>query len=404
MHLKLFSLLLTTTLCLTSCEISVNRTSTQGGYTFDKVGEKRSRSESGALEGEVYSVAIDQMFGQVTVQATDGAPEFSWDLSCWGTTAEDAERHLNEIRLEHTASDGSHQFSLILPENKAPSLRGLESNLIVKIPADANVKVENRFGDSQVRGIRGSVTGSCQHCSVNLEDLEGIVDWETSFDDLNASRISGGVLRNSHGALHIDQVSGNLEVETSFDTANITGVGGKLNATNKHAKLVITDITGPLDAQTSFALMSLTNIKGTATLKNSHGEIEGRELEGEIDAKTSFAKIDLESTCDRIKVENSHGSIDLKLMGSSVGFVELETSFGDISLEVSEELNPQIHVEESHGNVETNGIPVLLSEPASKEPKQNRIDLKVRHGDIKLSRHAASPNSEIVPSSAKVKD
>jgi len=267
MHLKLFCLLLTTALCLTSCEISVNRTSTQGGYTFDKVGEKLSRSESGALDGEVYSVAIDQMFGQVTVEATDGAPEFSWDLHCWGSTVEDAEMHLNEIRLEHTSPEGNHQFRLILPENTPPSLRGVESNLTVKIPANANVKVENRFGDSQVRGIRGSVTGSCQHCSVHLEDLEGIVDWKTSFDDLSASRISGGILRNSHGALHIDQVSGDLEVETSFDTANIKGVGGKLNATNKHAKLVISDITGPLDAQTSFALMSLTNIKGTATLQ-----------------------------------------------------------------------------------------------------------------------------------------
>ena len=211
-------------------------------------------------------------------------------------------------------------------------------------------------------------------------------------------------MRNTHRAIHIEQVSGDLEGEPSFDTANIKSVGGKLNATNKHAKLLISDITGPLDAQTSFALMSLTNIKGTATLKNSHGEIEGRELEGEIDAKSRFAKIDLESTCERIKVENSHGSINLKLMGSSVGFVDLETTFGDISLKVSEELNPQIHVEESHGNIETNGIPVLHSIPSSKEPMQNRINLKVRHGDIKLSRHTDRPNSEIVPSSAKVKD
>ena len=373
---------------LPACGGGSFRVTRTGNYSFDKTGEKRTSEDSGALDGPVVAIDISHEFGVVQVFGTDGPAEYSWTLSCWGRTPEDAERFLTEIRLEQNSAAGAHRFRLVLPEQPGNALRGVESMLTLRVPHETAVRVANSFGDAEVTGISGAVRGDCSHCSVELEDLSGTVDWETSFDDLRARRIAGGSLRNAHGELHVETVAGDLIAKTSFDDATIANVAGTLVATNEHGELTVTGVGGELTAETSFADLVVSELGGAVTLRNSHGEIRAEGVSGEVKASTSFAKVVINAASERVKIQNSHGDVQLALVGQRLREIELETSFADVALSVPAGLHPAVMVDQKHGDLKS-PLPVLVGGARPSRTDSGTLHLKVRHGDIKIEETTA---------------
>ena len=383
-----WALLACVTLTLASCGGGSFRVVNTGGYSFDKTGEKRTKEETGAIAGSMGTIEISHKFGEVRVFGSDGPPEFSWTLSCWGRTLEDAERFLEEITLERSETGSVHRYELKIPERPGNALRGVESLLTLHVPPSVEVRVKNSFGDAEVRNISGAVLGDCSHCSAELEDLTGRVDWKTSFDDLRARRIAGGTLRNEHGELHVEEVSGDLTAETSFDEATIVEVQGRLDAKNQHGKLTILRVRGPVRAETSFAGMTVERLAGDAVLRNSHGPIRAREIEGDLEVRTSFADLDLATYSERIRAENSHGDVTLALLGDSLEEVDVQTSFANLEVKVPMDLDPALVIDQKHGDVKS-PIPHLTpGSPMNATAGKGLIKLRVRHGDIELEESA----------------
>lgn len=384
-----WALLACLTLTLASCGGGSFRVvNTGGGYSFDKTGEKRTKEESGAIATSIGILEISHKFGEVRVFGSDGPPEFSWTLSCWGKTLDDAERFLEEITLERTETGSVHRYVLKIPEKPGSTLRGVESLLTLHVPPTIEVRVKNSFGDAEVRNISGSVLGDCSHCSAELEDLGGKVDWRTSFDDLRARRIAGGTLRNEHGELHVEEVAGDLTAETSFDEATIVEVAGRLEAKNQHGKLTVLRVRGPVQAETSFAGMTVERLAGDAVLRNSHGPIRAREIEGNLEVETSFADLDLATYSERIRASNSHGDVTLALLGDTLLEADVRTSFADLEVKVPMDLDPAVVIDQKHGDVKSPIPHLTAGSPMGAAAGKGLIKLKVRHGDIELEESA----------------
>jgi len=357
-----------------------------GSFTFDRTGEKAERVAAEPFDGGLAAIELDHRFGDVRVLAGDegSAPGYEWRLTCWGTTREDAERHCAEIRLEHEVREGAHRLTLVLPEEQERTLRGIESKLTVRVPPSVEVSIRNSFGDSEVRGISGLVTGRCAHGAAILADL-GPVDFETSFDDLTAERIGGGRLKNSHGAIRATDVRGDLSAETSFGELRIARVSGELKASNAHGDLIVEAVDGPLHATTSFADLRAEQVVSNSVLENSHGSIHARALEGEVRAETSFAGLDLETRGDQVWAANSHGDISITCAGGDLRRIEAETNFGDLSLELPPEVRPAIFLDHRYGDVKC-PYPVILDRSVPDlAPGVPEARLKVRHGDITVA-------------------
>lgn len=356
-----------------------------GGYQFDKTGELRTREEAAELPRELDRMEIDHRFGIVQVLAEEGAPRFEWKLSCWGRTPADAERFVAEIALERSGEGGLQRFRLVLPEDPGAALRGVESKLTLRVPAATAVRLKNQHGSVEVIGIAGKVTGEGAHCSARLEDLGAPVEFSTSFDDLHALRIAGGTLANQHGSLTVGTVSGDLAVETSFAAATISDVRGSLRAENAHGQLGIERVGGGVIATTSFASLTVVDVAGNAELRNAHGGITTRAIRGAVDAKTSFAGIEIECAGESAVVENAHGAIFLALTGAGIRSVAAETSFADLTLRLPAGARPAIIVDQKHGELDC-PIPSLgAANAASADANAPRVELRVRHGDIKVT-------------------
>ena len=358
-----------------------------GTYYFDRSGVERSDSESGAFEGTFTALEIDHRFGSVNITASDGPAGFEGTLSCWGRTAEDAARFIEEIQLEHTVTDGTHRLRLVVPKDPGPALRGIQHDLTIRVPASTRIDVREAHGRVSITGITDEVTGTCSHSSAELRQL-GMVRFETSFDDLLAEGIAGGTLKNSHGSIHVTGVSGDLNASSSFDAVQIVQVAGAVVAENSHGELEVEDVSGSVTAQTSFAPMRVERVQGSAHLRNSHGRIRARGIEGEIDAESSFDTIQLETAGETVKIENSHGDVELSVVGRELRRLEAETSFGDLRVKLPAGVRPAIFVDHRHGDIR---CPMPYRSDAGKAdspPGTPEARLKVRHGDLVVSEGA----------------
>lgn len=366
----------------------------QTGYQFDKTGELRTRTASEALSESVTVLDLDHKFGTVRVEVAPGPPRYDWSLKVWGRTVEDADLYVEQVALVRTTEGDTERLRLDFPESPGERLRGIESELMVWVPADTRLELRNQFGSVALRGLAGEVRGDCGHTSVELAELSGPVFWRTTFGSLTATRIGGGELYNSHGELLVEGVKGDLVAKTSFATATLQGIEGRLEVENSHGALTVGAVEGPLVAETSFAELDVTNVAGDVVLRNSHGGIRARAIGGALSARSNFGEIDLEAVGPRIEVENSHGAVRLVLLPAAqdrppLEWVRAGTTFGDLTLRLPAGLRPAISVDEANGAVES-AFPIHTSESAARTAAESsKVHLKIRQGTVRIEESAA---------------
>jgi len=389
------AILLAGILVLASCNrggVSVN------GYQFDRNGETANRHEEGAISAEIRSLKVDNHFGRVRIAVADGAPGWTWDLTCWADTEETAQEFTERIKLQIDGEGDGSSWTLILPPPPVPELRGVESNLTLAVPAATRVEVVNRFGDTEIQDVQGGTHARCQHGKLQLTGPGGEIDAETSFAELSAEGISGGRLVNRHGSISAVDVSGDLQAETEHGDLEVRGVSGELKVDNAHAEVTVEGVAGRAEITTSFADLRVENVEGEVVLRNAHGGIVGRRLRGNADVRTEFAQIDLEVNCPEVVCRNQHGQINLNLVGSGVRSVDAETSFSDLSVNVPGSSEPRIQAHTSYGKVDSD-FPVYTMQTGIDNFQdlgsgELRITLRNEHGDIRVNKSAEGGRGE----------
>ncbi len=368
--------------------------SSVNGYQFDRRGETASRHDEGQISAEIQSLTVDNHFGDVRIEVADGSPQWSWDLTCWANTRQRAEGFTEQIKLQIDEEGDRSSWTLILPKPPVPELRGVESNLTLAVPATVRVEVVNRFGNTEIRNVQGGTRARCRHGKLQLTGLGGQIDAETSFAALGAEGISGGKLVNQHGSIAAANVAGDLEARTRYGGVEIRGVSGKLKVHNAHGKVIAEGVAASAEIRTSFADIRVEDVDGEVVLDNQHGNISGRRLRGNARVQTAFGAIDLDVNCPELVCKNRHGAIKLNLAGPDVRSVDAETSFGNISVNVPESLQPKIQAQTSYGKVRSD-FPVFAMETGvdnfrNLDPGVLRMTLKNEHGDIRVNKSAES--------------
>ncbi len=388
-----------------NAEFSINgRSVSSGGYSFDFQGEKATHKTQGEIAAGTKSLVVDNRFGDVTITATKEAFGWDWELTCWSDTAEIAKQYTESIKLEATFKDGQQTLKLVLPKPPLDDLRGIKSNLIVRVPAKARLELENAHGASKIDGIAGGTKARCRHGKLELLNLAGTIDAATEHGDLTARDIEGGTLANKHGDITATNVDGNLTVSTEhgemqlnsvnasnkFGQLSANNVTGEFRARNEHGKLVADGILGAIDAETSFAKLEINNAGSNAKLRNEHGNINVRGAKGNVDVRTSFGHVDLETPSKQFVCRNEHGKIRIVATNAELQLIDAKTSFDDIQIQIPPSTKPTIEAGTKHGDIDSE-FPVLqlnsaVDNFAGLKESAARITLKNEHGDIRVKK------------------
>jgi len=216
------------------------------------------------------------------------------------------EIHQNDITFDQSSNDVTIRSKYREHDHWFHWTRDLKVRYNIRVPSHYNVKLSNSGGD------------------VDLGDLTGNADVHTSGGDVKIAHINGNVYgRTSGGDLKVASASGTLNVHTSGGDIQIESSGGAIEA------------------------------------KTSGGSIEVGRAASTVYAHTSGGGIRIREALDSIDAYTSGGSIHARLGRQPHSDSRLETSGGDVVLEIPTNLGASVDAHSSGGDIDTD-VPVTI--------------------------------------------
>jgi len=102
---------------------------------------------------------------------------------------------------------------------------GPRVNILVSVPAETDLNLENRAGRLEVAGVNGTIVAESSAGRINMQDCEGTVNARTKAGSINLKNVSGTVTaRSSAGSIKFDGALSNGEnwFRTSVGSIDIT--------------------------------------------------------------------------------------------------------------------------------------------------------------------------------------
>ncbi len=369
-----------------------------GGYRFDRRGQTATVQRDGDIFADVENIGVDNQYGKVRIEVTDGTPGWSWELTCWANTVELAEVFTQKIEMRVDQRSGRSSWTLGIPGRPSRRLRGVESKLTLKVPAAVKINVRNCYGESEILGVQGGTHARCQHGKLQLSDLAGDIDAETSYAPLTAERIPGAKLANRHGSITATDVEGALEGRTTHGEVSVSRAAGGVKVHNQHGSVVASEIAGPVEIEGYYADIELDDLAANTRVRNHHGKITGKRLRGNLDVQTDYDTIKLDVNCAKVVCKNWHGKVELHLSDPNLRLVRAENSYADLELNVAESLSPKIEAQTTHGSVKSD-LPVYAMGTGTDnfqglDESVPRITLKNQYGSIRIKKSAKGNSRE----------
>jgi hypothetical protein len=346
-----------------------------------------TRSSAGAIPGNIRLLEVENSFGSIRVITVETEPpQWSWKLMMQAQTDPLAQQWADASKCEETQAEGTLRLAVSLPESSGA--RRAQSDLEIRVPSSISVRTRNRFGRTEISGVKGDVDATGQNGAIELREIGGAVRAQTAFASLSADRTGPAILRNQNGRINATIVRGDLDAATSFGHLEAEEISGNVKARNQNGRIEISGVKGRADIQTSFATLRVEAVQGDATLANQNGQIDAREISGSVKAHTSFARMDVESTGSKVECHNRNGSIRILATSSQLASVEAETAFARLEVRLPAGLKPAIEARTSFADIESD-FPVLLKPKgedsfANLEPGAPRIRLRNQNGPIRV--------------------
>lgn len=381
--------------------------------------------QTAGIPGDLKDLEVNNGFGTIHITGTDnGTTGWTWKLAVRSRSNSVAQQIASGASCKAELDDGHLNLMVSLPDSKEP--HGIQSDLEISVPKSAAVRVQNRFGMTDIADLGGDVEAADENGRLEIRNIGGSVRARTCFDTLSVSNTGPATLRNQNGKIEAAAVHGLLDAQTSFDSLiakdiggaaalrnqngriEATGIGGPLEANTSFDSLVARDIGGPVhlrnqngsikvaqargdaDIQTSFDSLSVEGIQGDAILMNQNGAVTASGITGSVKVSTSFAAMEITGAGSKFVCHNQNGAIRLRASSTALTNIEAETSFSALEVYLPAGLKPAIQAQTTFANVESD-FPLLMKprgeDPfADVAPDTARITLQNQNGKISVVR------------------
>jgi hypothetical protein len=155
-------------------------------------------------------------------------------------------------------------------------------NYTIYLPADAALKVSNKYGNIYTTDHSGKVDISLSNGDLKAHHFSGNTSISTEFGNSSITKIDEGKLNISYGELFLDE-GRNLQLQTKSSEIHLTSIG-TLQLDSKRDKYYIQQVKS-LSGSSYFSRLSLENIHESINLSTKYGEVD---IKGFSDEFTTF--------------------------------------------------------------------------------------------------------------------
>jgi DUF4097 and DUF4098 domain-containing protein YvlB len=299
---------------------------------------------------------LDTKFGDITVNDVEGrllVNTNSGKITAGGIQAGSEQIDLNsefgDIRLEDSAAG----------EVKANS--GSGSLDLDKVAASGEVNITSRFGDIEYKsGSAEKLTAETNSGKVQLTGLtvEGLVFVKSEFGDILMTQVSGTSydLNTNSGVITLDRADGPVIANSGFGDIAVSNAGDAgLDLKTKSGEIKVSDTGGTIKAETGFGDIEITSTEATdLDLFTESGTIA---FTGPLGAGPHY-------------FETEFGDIRLQLPEEVAIDFDLETGFGDIRSDFQVTISGDIEEDHWKGAINDGGTSLTA------KTKNGNIDLE----------------------------
>jgi DUF4097 and DUF4098 domain-containing protein YvlB len=341
-------------------------------------------SEAQLTAGASPEVVVENAFGSVTIGAGgDGRVHARLRSVVFLPTEEAARAFASRVRLL-TSREGERISVGTNRSELRSSDVGLETHLVIEVPAAAAVKVENEhgglnvggvatarlnnaFGDVSLARVAGAAEVVARHGEVTVEGVGGELTLAHRYGDARVEDVAGAArLEAQHGELRVQRVGG---VRGRLQHANlkVEAVRGDLEVTGEHAAVEARDIAGAARVQTSYRRIAVAGVSGEARLTTSHGPLSAQDVGGPLLAESSYEDVSVAGIAGPVQIKVEHGGVSARGLerggriacsGDDVevdgfgGVLEIEAQRGDVRVTPRTALGSGLSVRAANGAVE----------------------------------------------------
>ena len=272
------------------------------------------------------------------------------------TSSEQQARREFESYKINTSVKGSTAW--IVAEAHGNKESNCADDFVIKVPRNLeSAKIETGGGNVMATGVAGRVEIESGGGSLHLDDIGGDAVAETGGGSIDVGSVQGDVsLQTGGGNIKIASAKGEIKAESGGgNVVVLSGLQGAVLETGG-GSIRVDKCSGTVKATTGGGSVELGEIGGPAEIETGAGSIRLASSKGRVQAQTGGGSIQLDGATS-VQAETSAGGIIVKLLSSAGAGGHsnstLETSAGDITVYLANDLAISIRAEIEMGNGHT---------------------------------------------------
>ena len=180
--------------------------------------EVKKHLEEGFRVSGQPEVSIKNEFGNLRVRPSDrNEVRMRVEIIARARKADQARQLASEVMIHVNASPERVAIETRHPvvQRSEPVL--LQSDYDMEVPARSNLRLENRFGDIEVRGIHGKIDTACSYGQTRVEQVNGELNIASENGSVTGTDIAGRTYVNAQvGQVDLQDVSGPTTVRSRY--------------------------------------------------------------------------------------------------------------------------------------------------------------------------------------------
>lgn len=270
--------------------------------------------------------------GDVTVVGADvEAVEIQIVKTGYGSNDARAEEALKGIKFEIKQSGNTITLNYKLSGRQTREVNTVD--LVITVPTDTEVELDNGFGVIDVSELNGDVNISGDFGDVSVKNIEGLLTVDNASGEVEISNVDAGsqdvMIESDFGRVTVDKMNGkNINIDSNSGTLNLTNVRttGELFTSSDFGNISIEN--------SSAASVTIDSSSGTVTLTRVN-------IRGALIITCDFGDIDLVQTiANSYDIDSNSGGVT---MDGAKGALKIQADFGGISIQNAEAVTLDLH-------------------------------------------------------------
>ena len=164
------------------------------------------------------------------------------------------------------------------------SFREKEINLMVRIPKNMNLRIDDGSGWMKVENVRGNVDLEDGSGSAKIRDIIGEVDLDDGSGDIRIEKIEGNIqIDDGSGEIEIEDVSGDVLIDDGSGRIEMKGIFGNVSIIDGSGSIYVEDVQGGVEVSDGSGSINIDGVERDVRVKrDGSGSVNIKNVKGKI--------------------------------------------------------------------------------------------------------------------------